>query len=141
MTALIDELRRKYKTPREAMLALGLDADLLGARLGLDAAPRGDKEDIMGIQLSPKAALAAGTFLGAFRSRLTAKGMAMDAAADLFEPIFAGVTSKNYAAQRPALDAALRAPLRGRLRGCRAPISTRPRCRFSSSRRRRWMRT
>ena len=69
----------------------------------------------MGIQLSPKAALAAGTFLGAFRSRLTAKGMAMDAAADLFEPIFAGVTSKNYAAQRPALDAALRATLRGRL--------------------------
>lgn len=41
--------------------------------------------------------------------------MAMDAAVGLFHPIFAGITSKNFSAQIPALDAALRAQLKGKL--------------------------
>jgi hypothetical protein len=117
MTALIDALRRKYRTPHEAMTALGLDADLLGPRLGLDAAPGGDEEEAMAIQMTPKASVAAGMFLGRFGQRLKSGAMAMDAAsaASLFGPIFAGITSKNFAAQMPALDAALRATLKGRL--------------------------
>lgn len=113
MTALIDALRRRYKTPQEAMQALGLDADLLGARLGLDAALGGEEED-MGLQLSPKAALAEGMFLGHFGGRLKT-GLAMDSLPVAFGPIFAGITAKNFSAQRPALDAALRVALKGKL--------------------------
>jgi hypothetical protein len=36
-TRLRDALRQKYRSPREVMLALGLDADLLAGELGLDA--------------------------------------------------------------------------------------------------------
>ena len=86
-----------------------------GADVVVGDAALGSKEEDMRVQLSPKAALAAGTFLGTFGSRLKTRGMAMDAASDLFTPIFAGITARNFAAQRPILDAALRAALKGKM--------------------------
>jgi 8-oxo-dGTP pyrophosphatase MutT (NUDIX family) len=80
-----------------------------------DAALGGDEEDDMKVQLSPKAALAVGAVLGHYAPKLKGVGMALDAAADLINPIFAGVTSKNYAVQMPALAAAVDAALRGKL--------------------------
>jgi hypothetical protein len=113
MGKLADALRRRYKTPQAAVEALGLDAALLSND---DAALGGKEEDEMRIQLSPKAALAAGTILGWYNAnKPKSNGMAMDAAADLINPIFAGVTSKNYDTQIPALAAAVSAALKGKL--------------------------
>lgn len=112
MGKLADALRRRYKTPQEAVEALGLDAALLSS----DAAPGGDEENSMKTQLTPKAALAAGAVLGwynANKSRST--GLAMDAAADLINPIFGGITSKNYSAQIPIISAAVSAAVEGKL--------------------------
>jgi hypothetical protein len=112
MSRLVDALRRKYKTPQEAVEALGLDAALLRG----DTALVGDEENSMRTQLTPKAALAAGAVLGWYNANKSkSTGMAMDAAADLINPIFAGVTSKNYAAQIPVVSAAVLAAVNGKL--------------------------
>jgi hypothetical protein len=111
MGKLADALRLRYKTPQAAAEALGLDAALLSS----DAALGGDEEEGMRVQLSPKAALLAGTILGHYAPKLKGAGMAMDAAADLINPLLAGITSKNYGAQAPAIAAAVSTALKGKL--------------------------
>src|SRR5271157_601897 len=111
MSKLSEALKKKFRTPQEVIRALGLDENLVVG----DAALGGNEENDMVMQLTPKAAMAAGMFLGRYGAKLQSAGMAMDTASTLFNPIFAGITSKNFGAQRPALDAALRAALKGKL--------------------------
>jgi hypothetical protein len=93
MTALGAALRKKFKTPQDALSALGLDAALLGD----------NKEDEMTTsnRLSPRGMLAKGALLTFLRPRL-----AQDAKIEL-NPLLAGVTAKNFSRHKSRIEAAI----------------------------------
>lgn len=106
MSALIDALRRKFKTPKDVLIALGLDAALVG-----DAAITGDnKEGSMAkTKLSPRGLVAKGALMTYLAPRL-----AQDAKVDL-TAVLAGVTAKNFTERSPTIVTALTAATKGKL--------------------------
>lgn len=94
MTALMAALRKKYRSPKDALEALGLDESLLISR-----------ENLMSKKPTRIAALATGLTARAINPLL-----AMDKKVDLM-PIFGGVTSQNFDAKK--LTASLKAALKG----------------------------
>jgi hypothetical protein len=96
MSALTAALRKKFKTPREAVKALGLDESLLTQETSMATKPT---------KFASLAALMAGTAVKPF--------LAKDAKVDLM-PIFAGVTAKTWDPKKitMALDKALDGKLR-----------------------------
>ena len=96
MTPLGAALRKKFKTPREAMIALGLDARLLTVegRAGPDVVVGDSKRtgvDMAKPAPSRKAAVMEGALFAYLRPKL-----AQDAKVD-FKPILANVTDANFA--------------------------------------------
>lgn len=104
MGKLGDALRKKYKTPREALRALGLDEALLDvSRLAYDGA-------------NPMKA----TRFGAMTLSLTAAAisplLAMDQKITLPKSLFIPLTTKNFKEHRTALLAGVRGAVDGKLR-------------------------
>lgn len=91
MTALGDALRSKFRTPKEALAALGLDESLLTASK--------EPQSMSKIVLSRKAALTYAGLIGYLRPK-----MATDAKLNL-AGVFKGVDAKNYLAKKPAIVA------------------------------------
>ena len=84
MGKLKDELRKKYRTPREALLALGLDEKLLDvSRLAFDGAKHMTKKPTC---IEYLAVTRTATALNPL--------LAMDKKVE-YGPIFAGLTTKN----------------------------------------------
>jgi uncharacterized protein len=103
VSKLTDALKAKFKTPEEALVALGLDASLLQGR----AEPFSEFH-IGGITMS-KTALSKKAILakGALLAILTPKMLAKDAKLDL-DKVLMGVDSKNWLTKKPAIFAALK---------------------------------
>lgn len=106
MSALIEALRRKFNTPKDVLIALGLDA-----ALAEDAAITGDnKEGSMAkTKLSPRGLVAKGALMTYLAPRL-----AQDAKVDLTKMLL-GVTAKNFTERSPAIVTALTAATKGKL--------------------------
>jgi hypothetical protein len=102
MGKLAEALKTKFRTPQDAIKALGLDASLLDEdsrkRIAMDS-----------IALSPKAMFAKGYLLSRIKPRL-----ATDAKIDL-DPILEGITERNFHAKRPVIEAALKIVTRNKL--------------------------
>jgi hypothetical protein len=99
-----DELRKKYKTPREALRALGLDEQLLDiSRLAYDGA-------------NPMKATRFGAVALSITAAHVAPLLAMDQKATLPVDLFKGLTSKNFKTGREKLLAGVRLALDGKLR-------------------------
>jgi hypothetical protein len=99
-----DELRKKYKTPREALRALGLDEALLDiSRLAYDGA-------------NPMKATRFGAVALSITAAHVAPLLAMDQKATLPVDLFKGLTSKNFKTGREKLLAGVRLALDGKLR-------------------------
>ena len=93
---LATALRNKFRTPKEALEALGLDESLLAE----DANPLKQEQIVMTTAvLSRKALLVQGASIGYLASKLAA-----DAKPDL-TPIFANVTHANFKASKAAIVA------------------------------------
>lgn len=109
MTKLGDALRRRFRTPEDALRVLGLDTSLIDD--GEGSAANGDNTEttMTVVKLSPKAAVARGALFSFLRPRL-----AQDAKIEL-NPILAGVTAKNFGEKRPAITAAVSAAVKGKL--------------------------
>jgi len=99
MTALRDALRKKYRSPKDALQALGLDEALLTPQENIMAKPT----RIGALVLSSTAAAVAPL-------------LAMDSKVTLPKDLFAGLTSKNIKANKAALLAGVRLALDGKLR-------------------------
>ena len=100
MGKLKDELRKKYRTPREALKALGLDEGLLDVqRLAFDGAK----------QMKP-------TVIESLAVRFTARAvnplLAMDKKVE-YGPIFKGLTTKNLKTRKPTIMDGLKKALKG----------------------------
>jgi hypothetical protein len=99
MSALTDALRKKYKTPKEAVLALGLDENLLALENETMSKP---------------------TRLAAFALHVTAQAVrpliAMDKNLSLPVDLYKGLTAKNFPAKKAALLAGVRVAMDGKLR-------------------------
>jgi hypothetical protein len=99
-----DELRKKYKTPREALRALGLDEALLDiSRLAYDGA-------------NPMKATRFGAVALSMTAAHVAPLLAMDQKVVLPKDLFAPLTTKNFKAGRDKLLAGVRLALDGKLR-------------------------
>jgi hypothetical protein len=97
---LKDELRKKYRTPREALKALGLDEGLLDVqRLAFDGAKH----------MKP-------TVIESLAVRFTARAvnplLAMDKKVE-YGPIFKGLTTKNLKTRKPTIMDGLKKALKG----------------------------
>ena len=91
MSKLIDELKRKYRTPQEAMVALGLDSALLT-----------DKEHSMKTAVLSRTAARAEGALAAYLLPKLAKD-ALPKLMKIIRPAVKDITRKNFAARMPAL--------------------------------------
>lgn len=112
MTPLGEALRKKFKTPQEALAALGLDEGLLKTR------PRttGDqklKGQPMKLQTKALPSRKALLLQGAISAALVGK-LAADASIDL-TPVLDGVTRTTLKAKAPAIKAGLSKALKGKL--------------------------
>lgn len=110
MSRLIEELKRKYQTPQQAMAALGLDAALL--TLSADAVVGDSKEGLhmpTGITLSRKAAMVMGGLYGLLKPKLAADAQIA------WPQVLGEITSKNYTDLKPKLEAGLKEALKGKL--------------------------
>jgi len=114
MSKLLDAIKRKYRTPREAIEALGLDSRDLDADLmagdSANSAAVGKNRKESGMSIKSKAALL--TCLG-LASLLRPK-LAQDAALDL-RPILKGITADNFSGSKPAILRRLQVALKGKL--------------------------
>ena len=110
MSKLLDALRKKFKTPKEALDALGLDDAVLTDGDTVPQIAGDSKEKTMTtVKLSPSALVAIGAMQQYLGTRL-----AMDSRIDL-KPIFGGITAKNFAAQKPYIIAKIRAAVNGNI--------------------------
>lgn len=110
MSKLGNALRDKFKSPKDALRALGLDESLIAA--GADVVVGDSMENFLMSKkavMSRKALFVAGAVLG-----ILAPKMALDAQVDI-SPLFAGLTAKNYNEKKPALLAGLKKALEGKL--------------------------
>jgi hypothetical protein len=98
MSTLIDALRRKFNTPKDALRALGLDAALIE-----------EKEKVVMAKMTPMALLGAGALDNYLRPRL-----AQDEQVKVL-PFFHGVTSKNFAAKIPGIASGIKVATKGKL--------------------------
>jgi uncharacterized protein len=98
MGKLADELRKKFRTPQEALQKLGLDSRLL------DDAPRSQGD----IEMSKIVLTRKGTFLAGACAAYVMPKLAMDAKLDL-APVFKDVTAKNFGSKKKAIAAEIRA--------------------------------
>jgi hypothetical protein len=105
MRKLAEELKKKFRTPAEAVAALGLDAAILDE----EHTENERQISMKTISLSPKAALAKGSIMTWLRPKL-----ATDAKLDL-NPILEGVNAKNFSKQKKIIAEALKIATRGRL--------------------------
>jgi hypothetical protein len=94
------ELRKKYRTPREAIRALGLDERLLDVRLAYDGA-RPMKPTRLEYLTLTRTAAAINPLL------------AMDAKVD-YGPIFKGLNTSNFKARKPTLLSDVRKAIKGK---------------------------
>jgi hypothetical protein len=99
MSTLRDALRKKFKTPREAILALGLDESLLTERAYDSANPLIKEKTMKAIKISALGSVAYGSLMTFLRPQL-----AMDAQFDLKKGL-RNITAKNFKAKRPVLAA------------------------------------
>lgn len=115
MSKLKDALRKKFKTPREAILALGLDESLLTER-AYDSATL-NKENTMSKKdlLSRRGTVAYGALL-----TFVSPQLAMDAKIDLRKPLH-GLTAQNFKAKRGALARSIEKAVAGKLAEDAAP--------------------
>lgn len=103
MGKLKDELRKKYRTPREALLALGLDEKLLDvSRLAFDGAKHMTKKPTC---IEYLAVTRTATALNPL--------LAMDKKVE-YGPIFAGLTTKNVKERKPVILDGLKKALKGK---------------------------
>jgi hypothetical protein len=110
MSKLRDALRKKFKTPREAILALGLDETLLTERAYDSVNPLiKEKTMIKKAKLSALGTVAYGMLTTFLRPQL-----AMDAKIDLNKGL-RNITAKNFTAKRPVLAAWINASVEGNL--------------------------
>lgn len=111
MSKLLDALRTKFKTPGEAIKALGLDENLIA---GSDVVVGDSNEEIAAMSkkvlLSRTALMTLGTLAAS-----CAPLMAQDHRLPDLIPIVADVTSKNFKESKPKLLAALTKALEGKL--------------------------
>lgn len=99
MSTLRDALRKKFKTPREAILALGLDESLLTER-AYDSVNQLIKEKTMkALKMSALGTVAYGSLMTFLRPQL-----AQDAKFDLKRGL-RNINAKNFKAKRPTLAA------------------------------------
>jgi hypothetical protein len=106
---IADELRKKFKSPREAIAALGLDESLLDVkRLALDGARK-----------MP-------TRLEALALRLTARAvnplLAFDAKVD-YAPVFKGLNTGNFKDRKPKIVTDLKALVKGKTLAADAEVN------------------
>jgi uncharacterized protein len=106
---IADELRKKFKSPREAIAALGLDESLLDVkRLALDGARK-----------MP-------TRLEALALRLTARAvnplLAFDAKVD-YSPVFKGLNTGNFKDRKPKIVTDLKALVKGKTLAADAEVN------------------
>lgn len=99
MGALADELRKKYRTPSEALVALGLDASILKSDSKLK-----QKEPEMSKKVLSRFGGASAVAMGFYLE----PRMAADAKIDLTS-IFDGVTKKNFAERKAKIAADIKA--------------------------------
>ena len=109
MGKIADELRKKFKSPREAIAALGLDESLLDVkRLALDGARK-----------MP-------TRLEALALRLTARAvnplLAFDAKVD-YAPVFKGLNTGNFKDRKPKIVTDLKALVKGKTLAADAEVN------------------
>lgn len=99
MSKLRDALRSKFKTPREAILALGLDESLLTERAFDSVNPLIKEKNMQKVKLSGLGTVAYGALMTFLRPQL-----AMDQTIDLKRGL-RSITAKNFKAKRPVLAA------------------------------------
>jgi hypothetical protein len=110
MSKLRDALRKKFKTPREAIVALGLDESLLTERAYDSVNP-----DIKEKTMIKKAKLSAlGTVAYGMLTTFLRPQLAMDAKIDLNKGL-RNINAKNFKAKRPVLGAWINASVEGHL--------------------------
>ena len=105
MTKLGEALRKKYKTPKDALLALGLDESLLGESAPNRASSGLQMENLImkkNVKLSRTAIMAKGALAVVLQPRL-----AQDAKIDL-NPLVSGVTPGNWGASKVKMLGSLR---------------------------------
>jgi hypothetical protein len=108
MGKLLDAIKKKYRTPEEALQALGLDKRALEAdQLAGDSKPQVRKDKAM--KSSRTAVLGTLALAAMLRPRL-----AQDAKLDL-RPVFKGVTDRNFVKSKPLIIQRLDRSLRGKL--------------------------
>ena len=110
MSKLRDALRKKFKTPREAIVALGLDESLLTER-AYDSVNPVIKERTM-IKKAKLSAL--GTVAYGMLTTFLRPQLAMDAKIDLTRGL-RNINAKNFTAKRPVLAAWINASVEGHL--------------------------
>lgn len=106
MTKLGDALRKKYKTPHDALKALGLDESLI----------KDSTENLMNTEALARKISAIATrtaTIGALGSYLKPR-LALDAKIDMSK-VFSGVTGKNFTQKKPAIAAQIRSQAKGKL--------------------------
>ena len=102
MGKLSDALRKKFKTPRAALRALGLDEKLLdAAQIAFDGAQKMKKPTRLEYAVLMRTAAAINPLL------------AMDAKVN-FGPIFKGLTTKNFKERRPTILTGLKKAVAGK---------------------------
>ena len=99
MSKLRDALRKKFKTPREAILALGLDETLLTERAYDSVNPLIKEKTMKKVKLSALGTVAYGALTTFLRPQL-----AEDAKIDLAKGL-RNITAKNFKAKRPVFAA------------------------------------
>src|SRR6266852_4068188 len=121
MSKLLEALKRKYRNPREAIVALGLDSrDLEADLMAGDSAMEGDSANdaVVGStskendDMAIKSRTALLTTLG-LASLLRPK-LAQDATLDL-RPILKGVTAENFGSRKKTIFHDLKKSLKGKL--------------------------
>jgi hypothetical protein len=108
MSKLRDALRKKFKTPREAILALGLDESLVTER-AYDSNSLIKENTMKKAKLSALGTVAYGALTTFIRPQL-----AMDAKIDLARGL-RGITAANFKAKRPVLAAWINGIVEGQL--------------------------
>ena len=104
MNDLREALRKKYRTPQDALRALGLDEKLL------DASPRSLKEQNMSGTTKPTR-IEALTVLRV--ARAVNPLLAFDAAVD-YAPVLKGLNSSNFKARKPTILSDLKKAIKGK---------------------------
>jgi hypothetical protein len=108
MKKLVEALKKKYGTPQKALLALGLDVDIIEL-MAQDAKQEPEMAKQVAVIPTRKSALVQGALVTFLRPR-----MAKDAKIEL-APLLRGITHKNFAAKKKELAAKITEATKGKL--------------------------